>query len=119
MDRREILLGGATALLAATSITGTATAAVPARRIVSVEVGDLSPEQAKAYIDSIRQPDDWMMRSKDYCKVIPDGELEIWKFNWKPLLLEGRAELVPLYKGDAVPKEKLTFVSLEEMTIKY
>jgi hypothetical protein len=61
------------------------------------------------------EPDGWMMRSKDYCKIIPDGELERWKFNWKYLLLDGRAEIVPLYKGDAVPREQLTFASLEEM----
>jgi hypothetical protein len=91
MNRREVF--GAALATGAAAVSGLPVSAAPAR-----------------------EPDGWLICcGPNYSKVIPDGELEIWKFNWKTLLMEGRAEIVPLYKGDPVAKEQLTFLSREEL----
>lgn len=50
-----------------------------------------SPGEQKPVAHRIRVVDG------SYCKVIPEGELEIWKQNWSTHLKSGHARLEPLY----------------------
>lgn len=48
-----------------------------------------------------QKPVAWQIRCNDYCRTIPDNELEIWKGNWCAHLKDGRAKIIPLYTSAA------------------
>lgn len=45
-----------------------------------------------------QKPAAYQLRVRDgsYCRIIPDGELEVWKSNWTNHLNSGHAEIIPL-----------------------